>query len=96
MHHTASEAKNMPFNGEYESGGRRSEIRWSSMLSDNASGEAKRRSLYTVVQINNVTNSPGDDGKPHWIRWPRPHILVRHYDGRTGDILYAEAIHAAR
>ena len=86
----------MPFNGEYDSRGRCCEIRWSSLVAENESAEARRRSFYTVIQVNNVTNSPIEEGKPRWIRWPRPHIVIRHYDSRTGDLLYAEAVHAER
>lgn len=94
--HNASDAGNMPFNGEYDSRGRRCDIRWSSLVAEKESAEARRRSFYTVIQVNNVTNSPIEEGKPRWIRWPRPHLVIRHYEGRTGDLLYAEAVHAGR
>ena len=48
---------------------------------------------YAVAQINNVFNNPKEPGKPRWVAYPRPHVVIQYYDGRTGDLLYAEPVH---
>ena len=73
-------------------------MRWSSYVANDTerSFYRQRWPLYAVVQVNNVFNNPSATGKDRWIKWPKPHVIVQHYHGLTGDLLYAEAVHATR
>jgi hypothetical protein len=49
-----------------------------------------------VAQINNVFDNPVEPGKQRWVAYPRPHAVIQYYDGLTGDLLYAEPVHAGK
>jgi alkaline phosphatase D len=93
-HHPVG-GKGYPPNGEFDSRGRKCDIRWTSYLANDSDRALRRWPLYTVVKVNNVFSNPEEGGKPRWLRWPRPYVSVQHYDGRSGDLLYAETVHAA-
>jgi hypothetical protein len=40
-----------------------------------------------------VYQNPDSDGKERWVAYPRPHLVIQYYDGFSGDLLYAEAVH---
>jgi hypothetical protein len=44
------------------------------------------------VQVNNVFNNPQQLGQQRWVAFERPQLVFQYYSGRTGDLLYAEAI----
>lgn len=46
--------------------------------------------------MNNVLNNPLKLGQTRWVAFERPQVVLQYYNGRTGDLLYAEAITAAR
>jgi hypothetical protein len=52
----------------------------------------RKRPVYTVVKVGNVFDSPDKPGARRWIAYPRPFVIVQHFDGLTGDLLYAETI----
>jgi hypothetical protein len=93
--HTVGEAKYPP-NGTYASYGRKCDIRWSSYLSDDVSSEARRGPIYTTVRLNNVFNNPSKGAKERWVAYPHPQVIFQHFDGLTGDLLYAETVQAGR
>ena len=45
-----------------------------------------------MVQVNNVFNNPKKMGEERWVAFPRPHVVIQYYDGRSGDLLYAESV----
>lgn len=94
-HHPVG-AKGYPPNGEFDSRGRKCEIRWTSFMENDVHRDFRRLPLYTVVQVNNVFDNPDKPGQSRWIRWPRPHVVFQHYHGRTGELLYAESVHATK
>jgi len=47
---------------------------------------------FCVVQVNNVFNMPQKMGEKRLVAYPHPQIVVQYYDGRTGELAYAEAI----
>ena len=49
-----------------------------------------------MVQVNNVFPNPGPAGKERWVAYPRPQLVLQYHDGRTGELLYAEAIRAGK
>ncbi len=55
-------------------------------------GALARQPVYTVVQVNNVFDNAQAEGKPRWVAFPHPQVVVQYYDGFTGNLLYAESI----
>ena len=49
---------------------------------------------YCVVKVNNVFNNPVERGGTRWIPFPKPHVIFQYYNGLTGELDYAETIHA--
>ena len=90
--HQAKSEAGRPANGEFDSLGRKCEIRWSSYMRDEVPPELNSQPVYTVVQVNNVFNNSLEKGVQRLVRFPRPQIVFQYYDGFTGDLLYAESI----
>ncbi|MDA2927165.1 alkaline phosphatase D family protein [Acidobacteria bacterium AH-259-G07] len=93
--HTLAAESNRPPNGEFESGGRHSEIRWSTFFPNDIGGP-RRRPVYGVVKVNNVFRNPRPNEQDVWVAYPRPQVIVQYYDGLNGDLLYAESILASQ
>jgi alkaline phosphatase D len=93
-HPATSEGKRPP-NGEFDSRGRKVDIRWSSYIRDDMPPQLRKLPYYAVALVNNVFNNPGEPGKPRWVAYPRPHVVIQYYDGLTGDLLYAEPVHVS-
>jgi len=92
--HSLSAEGDRPVNGIFNSRGREVDIRWSSCILDDVPVGLRYSPSYCVVQINNVFNNPLEPGKDRWVAFPRPQVIFQYYDGLTGDLLYAESIHA--
>lgn len=82
-----------PTNGTFDSRGRKCEIRWSSFVRNDVPARLRWRPIYAVAQINNVFQNYSPEGRPRWVAYDKPHIVVQYYDGVTGDLLYAEPVH---
>lgn len=95
FNHTLAAESNRPPNGEFESRGRHSEIRWSTFFPDDIGG-SRRRPVYGVVNVNNVFRNPTPNEQDVWVAYPRPQVIVQYYDGLNGDLLYAESILASQ
>jgi len=94
--HIAQDEGDRPASGPFDSRGRMCDIRWSSYHLNDVPRDQLLHPLYCVVQVNNVFNSPLRMGEERWVAYPRPQVVFQYYDGRTGDLRYAEAIPAAR
>ncbi|MBI3207492.1 MAG: alkaline phosphatase D family protein [Candidatus Solibacter usitatus] len=92
-HPARSEGGRLP-NGPFDSRGRMCDIRWSSFFRDDVPPAMRRWPVYAVAQVNNVFANDLADGKKRWVAYPKPHLVIQYYDGVSGDLLYAEAIHA--
>lgn len=92
-HPMKSEGGRMP-NGPFDSGGRTCEIRWSSYFRNDVPPRQRRWPIYAVAQVNNVFSNPDAGGRERWVAYPKPHLVLQYYDGVSGDLLYAESIHA--
>ncbi len=92
--HWATDEGDRPPNGPFQYGPRPVEIRWSTYFLPDIPREDLQYPHYCVVQVNNIFNNPDADKNDRWIRYPRPQLVVQYYDGLTGDLKYAEAIHA--
>jgi hypothetical protein len=93
QNHPARSEGGRPSNGEFDSRGRKVDIRWSTYIRDDMPVALRRMPYYAVAQINNVFSNPGEPGKNRWVAYPRPHAVIQYYDGMTGDLLYAESVH---
>ena len=96
QNHPARSEGGRPANGEFDSKGRKVDIRWSSYIRDDMPAQLRKLPFYAVAQINNVFNNPSEAGKPRWVAYPRPHVVVSYYDGLTGDLLYSEPVHTGK
>ncbi|MEM0897782.1 MAG: alkaline phosphatase D family protein, partial [Verrucomicrobiota bacterium] len=84
-----------PANGKFKYGPRECEIKWSTYVLEDIPRLNRLFPHYCVVQVNNVFNNPLElDGDDRWVAFPKPHVIFRYYDGRTGEFKYAETIHA--
>jgi phosphodiesterase/alkaline phosphatase D-like protein len=82
-----------PINGKFNSRGRDCDIRWSSFILSDVPGKLRHYPIYAIAQINNVYPNPDAEGKERWVAYPRPHLVIQYFNGFTGDLLYAEAVH---
>lgn len=94
--HPLSSEGGRPINGPFTWHGRKCDIHWSTFTLDDVPLELRRRPVYCVVQVNNVRNVPKEPGKDRWVAYLRPQAVFQYHDGRTGELLYAEAIPANR
>lgn len=94
--HWYTDEGNRPAAGPFQYGPRPCDIRWSTWFRDDIPRENLVHPMYCVVQINNVFNNPLRLGETRWVAFERPQVIFQYYDGRTGDLRYAEAIPAAR
>jgi phosphodiesterase/alkaline phosphatase D-like protein len=94
--HWATDEGNRPPNGRFQYGPRPVEIRWSTYFRGDIPRDQLLHPNYCVVQVNNVFNNPQQlGGKPRWVAFPRPQVVFQYYDGRTGELRYAESLLAA-
>jgi phosphodiesterase/alkaline phosphatase D-like protein len=96
QNHGARSEGGRPSNGPFDSRGRQVEIRWSTHIKDDIPPTLRKMPFYAVAQVNNVYDNPVKPGEHRWIAFPRPHVVISYYDGRTGDLLYAEPVHAGK
>ncbi|MCP5114634.1 MAG: alkaline phosphatase [bacterium] len=92
QNHWYTDEGNRPPNGRFQYGPRACDIRWSTFYRDDVPREQLQHPVYTVVQVNNVFNNPKTLRGERWVAFPRPHVVVQYYDGRSGDLLYAETV----
>ena len=90
------EAYRVGANGIIQQDSFSADIRWGTWYHDETPARSRRTPVYTVFQINNVLNSPGDDGSSRWVAYERPQVIVQFYHASTGKLLYAESVHFGR
>jgi len=96
QNHPAKSEGGRPANGRFDSRGRPVDIRWSTYVRDDLPLSLRRMPYFAVAQVNNVFNNPATPGTPRWVAFPKPHVVIQYYDGLTGELVYAEPIHAGR
>ncbi|GIW82067.1 MAG: hypothetical protein KatS3mg105_3874 [Gemmatales bacterium] len=94
--HWNTDEGNRPATGEFQYGPRKCLIRWSSYFRNDIPRENLQHPFYCVVQINNVFNNPKKLGETRWVAFEKPQVIFQYYDGKTGDLRYAEAITATK
>lgn len=81
-----------PATGIFDWGPRKCDIRWSSYILPDLPRLERLYPHFCIVQVNNVFNMPKKLGDNRLVAYPHPQVIFQYYDGRTGDLAYAEAI----
>ena len=90
--HLASDEGDRPPNGKFKYGPREVDIRWSTYFHPDVPRDQLLSPTYCIVQINNTFENNDADGKPFHVAYPRPQVVFQYYDGKTGNLRYAESI----
>lgn len=85
-----------PITGKFKSGNREVDIRWSSYILPDLPRLQRLYPYYCVAQINNVFNMPQKLGDERWVAYPHPQVIFQYFNGRTGEMVYSEAISLPR
>lgn len=85
-----------PATGKFKFGPRECDIRWSSYILPDLDRLDRLYPHFAVVQVNNVFNMPKKLGGERWVAYPHPQVVFQYYDGRTGELNYAESISLPR
>ena len=83
-----------PINGKFKYGPREVDIKWSTYSYADIPRLERLYPTFCIAQINNVFNNPIQRGGERWVAYPRPHVVFKYYDGFTGELLYAQPVHA--
>ncbi len=81
-----------PATGKFKFGPRECDIRWSSYILPDLKRLDRLYPYYCVVQVNNVFNMPQKLGGKRLVAYPHPQVIFQYYDGRSGELAYAESI----
>ncbi len=81
-----------PATGKWTFGPRECDIRWSSYILPDLPRLERLYPHFCVVQVNNVFNMPQKLGGKRLVAYPHPQVIFQYFDGRTGELAYAEAI----
>jgi phosphodiesterase/alkaline phosphatase D-like protein len=95
-HVPALDESDRPATGKFKFGPRECDIRWSTYILPDLPRLERLYPHFCVVQINNVFNMPKKLGDKRWVAYPHPQVIFQYYDGRTGELEYAEAISVDR
>lgn len=91
-HVPKNDESDRPATGKFKFGPRECDIRWSSYILPDLPRLERLYPYFCVVQINNVFNMPQKIGDKRLVAYPHPQIVFQYYDGRSGDLAYAESI----
>jgi alkaline phosphatase D len=83
---------NRPATGKFKFGPRECDIRWSSYVLPDVPRQDRLFPHFCVVQVNNVFDMPKKLDEARLVAFPHPQIIFQYYDGRTGELAYAESI----
>ncbi len=95
-HVPALDESNRPATGKWTFGPRECDIRWSSYILPDLPRLERLYPYFCIVQVNNVFNMPQKLGDQRWVAYPHPQVVFQYYDGRSGELAYAEAISVDR
>lgn len=95
-HVPANDESNRPATGKWKFGPRECDIRWSSYILPDVPRSERLYPHFCIVQVNNVFNMPQKLGDKRWVAYPHPQVVFQYYDGRSGELAYAEAVSLAR
>ena len=92
--HWYTDEGDRPANGPFKYGPREVDIHWSTWFGNDIPRSELRHPTYCVVKVQNVFNNPLKADETRWVAFPRPHVIFRYYDGKTGELRYAETVQA--
>ena len=95
-HVPVNDESDRPATGKFKFGPRECDIRWSSYILPDLPRLERLYPHFCVVQVNNVFNMPRKLGGKRWVAYPHPQVVFQYYDGRTGQLAYAEAVSVDR
>ncbi|MEO1614307.1 MAG: alkaline phosphatase D family protein [Planctomycetota bacterium] len=95
-HVPALDESNRPATGRFQFGPRSCDIRWSSYILEDLPRLERLYPHFCVVQVNNVFNMPKKLGEKRLVAYPHPQVVFQYYDGRTGELVYAESVSKKR
>jgi phosphodiesterase/alkaline phosphatase D-like protein len=95
-HVPVNDESGRPATGKWKFGPRECDIRWSSYILPDLPRLERLYPYFCIVQVNNVFNMPQKLGDKRWVKYPHPQVVFQYYDGRTGELAYAEAISTPR
>lgn len=85
-----------PATGKFKFGPRECDIRWSTYILPDLERLERLYPSYCIVQVNNVFNMPRKLGGKRLVAYPHPQVVFQYYNGRTGELTYAESISVDR
>jgi phosphodiesterase/alkaline phosphatase D-like protein len=91
-HVPVNDESGRPATGRWKFGPRECDIRWSTYILPDLPRLERLYPHFCIVQVNNVFNMPQQLGDTRWVAYPHPQIVFQYFDGRTGELDYAEAI----
>jgi alkaline phosphatase D len=91
-HVPKNDESDRPATGKWTFGPRECDIRWSSYILPDLPRLERLYPHFCVVQVNNVFNMPQKLGDKRLVAYPHPQVIFQYYDGRTGELAYAESI----
>lgn len=91
-HVPKNDESDRPATGKWTFGPRECDIRWSSYILPDLPRLERLYPHFCVVQVNNVFNMPKKLGGKRLVAYPHPQVVFQYYDGRTGELAYAESI----
>ncbi len=91
-HVPKSDESDRPATGKFKFGPRECDIRWSSYILPDLPRLERLYPHFCVVQVNNVFNMPKQLGGKRLVAYPHPQVVFQYYDGRSGELAYAEAV----
>ncbi|MEO1523905.1 MAG: alkaline phosphatase D family protein [Planctomycetota bacterium] len=95
-HVPVNDESDRPATGKFKFGPRECDIRWSSYILPDLPRLERLYPYFCVVQVNNVFNMPKKLGDKRLVAYPHPQVVFQYYDGRTGELAYAESISLPR
>ncbi|MCA9114609.1 MAG: metallophosphoesterase family protein [Planctomycetaceae bacterium] len=95
-HVPALDESDRPATGRFKFGPRECDIRWSTYILPDLPRLERAYPHFCVVQVNNVFNMPQKLGGKRWVKFPHPQVIFQYFDGRTGELKYAEAVSTDR
>jgi alkaline phosphatase D len=91
-HVPVNDESDRPATGKFKFGPRECDIRWSSYILPDLPRLQRLYPHYCVVQVNNVFNMPQQLGGKRLVAYPHPQVIFQYFDGRTGELAYAESV----
>ena len=90
--HWASDEGARPANGNFKYGPREVKIRWSTFCLTDIPRPNLEMPSYCVVRLNNCFNNPQEIGGKRMVAFPIPQVIFQYFNGKTGELRYAESI----